>query len=142
MQAHGSTLVDASPERAFAFVADPANDTRWRSHLVSSRGTVRGLGDTVSQTYSYQGRTHAVTMEVSEYEPPDRISFVIHEPVRVRMAFQFKREDGGCRVSVSLSSMLSGAATIVEGRITTEAQKLIATDLQRLRIALTCAEEM
>lgn len=141
MQARGSTVVDASADRAFEFVADPANDTRWRSYVVASHGRVHGLGDTISQTYSYQGRTQQVTMEVSEYEPPSRLGFLIREPARIRMAFQFRPEGSGCRVSMAFSAMLSGPAAMFEGRIGTELQKLITTDLQRLKAALAHAEE-
>lgn len=135
MQVRASTIVPCTPEEAFAFVSDPANDARWRSHLVMSRGTVSGVGDHVVQTYSYEGRTKQVTMEVSEYQPPERLSYLLTEPARVRLAFQFRPETGGARVSASLSTVLSGPAALLEGRIETEAERLLRTDLERLRLA-------
>lgn len=137
MQVRASTMVACTPEEAFAFVADPANDARWRSHLVSSWGSVSGVGDHVVQTYSYEGRSKQITMEVSEYQPPERLTYLLKEPARVRLAFQFRPEAGGSRVSASLSTMLSGPAALLEGRIETEAERLLRSDLERLRIACT-----
>lgn len=139
MQARGSTIVACSPEAAFAFVSNPANDARWRSHLVSSRGQVRGLGDSVTQTFSYDGHSKAITLEVSEYEPPARLAYVLHDPVRVRMAFQFRAEGEGTRVSLTFSSALTGPAALFESRIQAEADKLIRTDLGRLKVACQSA---
>lgn len=135
MQVRVSTMVPCSPEQAFAFVSNPANDTRWRSHLVASHGSANGVGDHVFQTYSYEGHTKQVTMEVAEYQPPERLTYLLTEPTRIRLAFQFRPETGGARVSASLSTVLSGPAALLEGRIETEAERLLRTDLERLRLA-------
>jgi carbon monoxide dehydrogenase subunit G len=141
MQARGSILINRPPETAFAFVASPSHDAVWRSHLIASSGKVTGVGDAVAQTYSYEGRTQAVNLEVSEFEPPGRLAFVMHEPVRVRLAFQFRPEAGGTRVSAMISSAVTGAAALFESRIQAEAERVIHTDLQRLKVALEEAEE-
>lgn len=135
MQVRASTMVPCTPAEAFAFVADPANDLRWRSHLVMSRGSVRGVGDQVVQTFSYEGHSKQITMEVAEYQPPERLAYLLREPARVRLAFQFRAETGGARVSASLSTVLSGPAMLLEGRIETEAERLLRADLERLRLA-------
>lgn len=141
MQAHGSIVVARPAEAAFAFVADPANDSHWRSNLVRSSGTVAGVGDTVSQTYSYQGRTQHVTADVTEFERPSRFTLVVHEPLRIRLSFQFTPEGDGTRVGATISSTLTGAAALFEGRVQSEAERLIKADLQRLKTALEGAEE-
>lgn len=136
MQARASVLIECMPQTAFDFVANPANDHKWRSHLASSRGHVAAAGDRVTQTYTYQGKSQTIELEVSEYEAPERLSYTIHKPARARFAFQFRPEGGATRVSMSASASLSGPAALFEGRIQSEADKLLRTDLDRLKRAL------
>jgi carbon monoxide dehydrogenase subunit G len=137
MQARSSTRVEASPEDVFAFIADPANDRRWRSHLASSRGSVSGVGDRVTQTYSAQVGSKTVELEVTEYSPPERLAYRMSGgPVRARLAFQCRPEDGGTRVSMSLSADIGGIASIAEGRVEAEVLKLARADLAKLKQVL------
>lgn len=136
MQARGSIVIACTPDEAFAFVADAANDLAWRSYLVASHGRATAVGDIVMQRYSAEGRSFEVRLEVSEYQPPGRLSYIIHEPTRVRVAFQFRPEGEGTRVSVTLSSILTGTATLFEARIQSEGDRIVHTDLQRLKMAL------
>jgi len=136
MQARASTLVDAAPDAVFRFIADPANDRRWRSYLTSSRGKVTALGDRVVQTYTAQGKSKTVELEVSEYEPPERLSYRIAGPFRAKLAFQCRPEAGGTRVSMSLTAQVSGVASLAEGRVESEVLKVARGDLGRLKLAL------
>lgn len=138
MQARASTIVACAAGKVFDFVTDPANDTKWRSNVVAAAGHVSAVGDTVTQTLSYEGRTRTVAIDVVEYEPPERVAYALHEPVAVRLEFRFRPEGGGTRVSASLSSMLAGPGLLFEGRIQAEADRIIRTDLERLKLA--CSE--
>jgi len=136
MQGRSSIAIAVPPEVVFRFISDPANDRVWRSHLLASHGSVHGVGDHVTQTYSYQGRTQTVDLEVSEYEPPARLSYRLTGRFRARFSFQCLPEADGTRVSFSVSSTLTGPAALLEGRITAEVTKLARTDLERLKRAL------
>lgn len=137
MQARSSTRVAVSPEAVFAFIADPANDRLWRSHLTASRGSVGGVGDRVTQTFSAQAGSKTVELEVTEYNPPERITYRMSGgPVRARLAFQCRPEDGGTRVSMSLSADIGGVASLVEGRVEAEVLKLARADLEKLKHVL------
>jgi len=136
MQGRSSIVIAVPPEVVFRFISDPANDRLWRSHLLASHGTVQGTGGRVTQTYSYQGRTQTVDLEVSEYEPPTRLSFRTTGRFRARFAFQCLPEGDGTRVSFSASSVLTGPAALLEGRIAAEATKIARTDLERLKRVL------
>ncbi|MDP2300686.1 MAG: SRPBCC family protein [Actinomycetota bacterium] len=133
MNARASILIKREPAEVFALVADPANDRLWRSHLTSSRGQVTGVGDRVMQVYSAQGKTKTVELEVTDSRPPERHSSRMQGPVRARLSLQCRPEDGGTRVSMSLSADVSGVATLVEDRVEAEVVKLARTDLERLR---------
>lgn len=136
MQARASTLIDRPPDDVFAFIADPANDRRWRSHLVSSRGHVSAEGDVVTQTYEARGQTKVVELEVTEFRPPERLSYRYRGPERVRISLQCRPENGGTRVSLSLAAELGGIVSLASGRIESEALKLAQADLAALKLAL------
>ncbi len=136
MQARASVLVACSPQTAFAFIADTANDHRWRSHLVSSRGHATAVGDRITQTYSAEGRSGTVELEVSEYAPPERLGYVMHKPARARFSFQCRPEGDGTRVSMAISANLTGPAALFEGRAQTEADRVLKADLGQLKQAL------
>jgi uncharacterized protein YndB with AHSA1/START domain len=136
MQARASTLIGTTPETAFRFIADPANDRRWRSYLASSRGQVTAPGDRVVQTYTAQGKSKTVGLEVSEYAPPERLSYRIVGPFRARISFGCRPEADGTRVSMSLTAEIDGIASIATGRVEAEVLKIARGDLGRLKLAL------
>ena len=136
IQARASILVSRPREAVFAFIADPANDHQWRSHLVASRGRVGAVGDRITQTYSYEGKTQSMEFTVSEFEPPERLSYRFSGPLPVRLAFQCREEAGGTRVSMSFSATPTGIVSVLEGRITGEAARIAHADLDRLKRVL------
>ena len=133
ISARASVLIARPREEVFAFLADPANDRLWRSHLTASHGTVSRSGDRVTQTYAFGGRSATIELEVSEYAPPERLAFRLSKPYRARIAFQCLSDDGGTRVGMSFSADPGGVAQLAEGRIVAEAEKLARTDLTRLK---------
>lgn len=136
MQVRSSILVARPPAAVFAFIADPANAARWRTHLVSSHGSSAAVGDRMIQTYSYQGRTEQLELEVTEYGPPERLAYKTEGQIRGRLAFQCRPEAGGTRVSMSISATVPGPAALFSGRIEKEVDTLLKSDLSRLRAAL------
>lgn len=139
MQARSSILVQCTPGAAFEFIANAANDRQWRSHLIASHGHATAVGDRITQTYSAEGKTATIELEVTEYAPPERLGYVMHKPARARFSFQCRPEDGGTRVSMSISATLSGPAALFEGRVQTEADRILRADLAQLKRALEAA---
>ena len=136
MQTRASVLIDTTPAAAFAFIADVANDRTWRSHLVSSHGRAGAVGDRITQSYSAEGKTATIELEVAEYAPPERLGYVMHKPARARFSFQCRPEGTGTRVSMAISANLSGPAALFEGRVQIEADRILKTDLAQLKRAL------
>lgn len=136
MQSRGSVLIERPVDDVFAFIRETGNDRLWRSHLVSSRGRVDAVGDRVVQTYMAEGRSKTVELTVSELDPPRRLTYALTEPARARMTFACRPEEGGTRVSVTVSANLSGPAALFESRAQTELEKLLRTDLGRLKATL------
>jgi uncharacterized protein YndB with AHSA1/START domain len=136
MQSRASVLIGCTPEAVFDFITDTANDRRWRTHLTASHGRVAAIGDAITQTYSYEGKTQTIELEVSEYERPERLTYLMRKPARVRFSFQCRAEGGATRVSMGISADLPGPAALFAGRIQSEADKLLNSDLGRLKAAL------
>ena len=140
MQTRASTLIMRPADVVFGFIAETANDRRWQSYLTASRGRATAPGDRIFQTYSYQGKSKTVELEVAEYQPPERLTYAIREPARARISFQCRPEGGGTRVSMSMSATVSGPAALFGGRIQSEADKLVRANLERLKRALESVE--
>jgi uncharacterized protein YndB with AHSA1/START domain len=136
MQARSSVLIPLSAGEVFAFIADTANDRKWRSHLVASHGRITAPGDRVSQTYTYEGRSKTVEATVSEIDPPNRLTFALTQPAKARLSFTLRPEDGGTRVSASMSATLSGPLALFESRAQSELEKMLRADLARLKVTL------
>lgn len=136
MEARASVLIRRSPEAVFDFITNPANDRSWRSYLVSSRGSISDRGDRVVHTYTYEGRSTTVELEVREYRRPERLTLVIRDPVDVRISFTCRAEDGGTRVSAWIRGEPPSAAKMFAGRIQREVDQLMRTDLASLRLVL------
>ena len=140
MQARTSILIARPADEAFAFIADTSNDRRWRSHLTTSHGRATAVGDRVTQTYLVRGKTKTIELEVSGFQPPERLTYVMREPVRARISFQCRAEGNGTRVSMSMSATVSGPAALFEGRIQSEGDKFVRAELDRLKRALESVE--
>lgn len=137
MRARGSIVIEREPADVFAYVTDPAKDLSWRSFLVTSHGPAPlAAGSMVRQTYSYQGHTVNVELEVTAYEPPDRIELKAHGSVPARIVLTCTPEDGGTRFNLSGIAELTGLASMFEGRIQRELDAAIAGDLKRLKAVL------
>jgi carbon monoxide dehydrogenase subunit G len=137
MRARGSIVIAREPAEVFAYVTDPGNDLMWRSFLVASHGTVPlAVGSIVRQSYSYQGNKVDVELEVTEFTPPTEAAFRAHGKFPVRFTYTCTPEAGGTRFNMAGSLELSGLASMFEGRIQSELDVAIASDLKRLKAAL------
>jgi carbon monoxide dehydrogenase subunit G len=138
MRARGSIVIAREPEAVFRFVSDPTRDTTWRSFVTASHAAEGAVtvGSRVRQTYSYQGRTIELEVEVTEYAPPERIGFRTHGELRARINYTCVAEAGGTRFNMSLAADIPGPAALFESRIQREVDGAIATDIKRLKAAL------
>ena len=137
MRARGSIVIAREPGDVFGFVSDPARDTSWRSYVTAAHAAgPMVVGARARQTYSYEGRVVDLELEVTEYAPPERISFRTHGQVRARISYSCVLEAGGTRFNMSMSAEIPGPAALFESRIQRELDRTIETDLKRLKAAL------
>ena len=101
--------ISTTPEKAFAFFADPANDQKWRSGVkeISALGPA-AVGSKVHQVVAGPGgRSIAADIEITGYEPPTRYAFkAIAGPARPVGEFRISPTASGCEVTFNLSAEL------------------------------------
>ncbi len=139
MRVHKSIFIERPVDEVFAFVADHANDARWRSELLSSSvvGDVReGVGMRLHQVVSYQGRTGEANVEVTEIEPGRRICYRAHGGIRAHGCYDLETEGDGTRLNVSATVELKGPAAMLERYIRQAVEEAAEHDLERLRAVL------
>jgi carbon monoxide dehydrogenase subunit G len=110
--------IKTTPEKAFAFFADPANDQRWRPGVkeISATGAA-GVGAKVHQVVAGPGgRGIAADIEITAYEPPTRYGFVaIAGPVRPKGEYRISPTASGVVVAFSLTAEIGGLKKLLMG---------------------------
>jgi len=104
-------VIDRPIEVVFAFLTDPVNDRRWRTHVIAIDAVGEpGVGRRIKQTVAGPGgRGIPADIEVTEYAPPTAYAFaVVAGPVRPAGRFRLHPVDGGTEVELSLAADLTG----------------------------------
>jgi ribosome-associated toxin RatA of RatAB toxin-antitoxin module len=121
--------VDASPEDAFALVADHAREPSWLA-CVSEVGEPTGQPDQARHSVRLQIRAATLggMAEVIDFEPGRRLTERLDLPLgAVTLAWWFASADGGCRVRLTVEYSLPGgilAALVNEAFVRREVHAL------------------
>jgi uncharacterized membrane protein len=117
--AQRAVTINRPVDEVFAFVADGANATKWRSGVLDvEHVSGHGAGAVYRQGVKGPGgRRIAADYEITEFEPGRRIAFrAIAGPVRPTGAFRFADTDGATHMTFTLDVALSGWKALVMGR--------------------------
>lgn len=134
MRARASIVIDRPPAEVFTHIADFDSHPSWRPELLSSKTVgAPGVGMTVYQDVSVQGRQANLALEVSEWSPPERISFRYSGPPRVRGGFILRPEGSGTHVTIFATVPISGKAELVEDQIRSAVESEARRGLARLK---------
>jgi carbon monoxide dehydrogenase subunit G len=137
VRARASIHIEREPSVVFERLADFASHSSWRSEVVSTQlmGDIE-RGARVVQRVSLQGRGGVVELEITEFVPPERISFRARGAPRGRGGFRLEPEGGGTRVNISATVELEGSAALAEDRIREVAEAAARQSLGRLKAQL------
>ena len=131
-------VIDRPPDEVFAFLADPANDTKWRPGVLDmKRVSGEGVGARHAQgVRGPGGRRIDADIEITEYEPPRALAFqTVTGPVRPRGRYELAPAAGGTRVRFSLEAEVGGLKRLMAPMV----QKTMDAEvgnLERLKQAL------
>jgi hypothetical protein len=107
-----SVVIDRDPEDVFAFVADPANNPKWRAYVVESgwldEGPMR-IGRRGYQTSRILGRQMTVEAEIVEWDPPRYVCWqAVQGGATVRSWVGVEPKGSGCIVTGGAEGALNG----------------------------------
>ena len=100
-----SVTVSASPETAFAYLADLTKHPEWAAHKLEVQSASEGPA-AAGSTYSAVGHemgTHRATVKLTEVRSPERI------------AYEAEDDTGHFRHWISISAAADGGAEITKG---------------------------
>lgn len=101
----GEILIERRPEEVFDFVADQENEPRYNPDMryakKKSEGPI-GVGTRFDATMTGRGRLVPMTIQLTEYDRPRRLSSDVHmEAMDLKGGLTFQPVDGGTRMSWS-----------------------------------------
>ncbi len=145
--AHGEATIhiDRPPEEVFGFIADAANNPKWRKNVVRTEWLDNGpmrVGRRGRQTARLLGREWTVEAEVVEWDPPRVAAWrTIQGPVSVRSWVRVERDGTGSLASGGAEGGFTGPiggllTRLAAPRMIRQAQ----VDLQTLRDHLESVE--
>ncbi len=77
MKASASIVIDKPIAEVWNFIADIRNMDKWVTGVSAPKPTSEGrwgVGSTLESDYTYAGRTHNITYEITGFDPPNRMS--------------------------------------------------------------------
>ncbi len=145
--AHGEATIhiDRPPEEVFSFIADAANNPKWRKNVVRTEWLDNGpmrVGRRGRQTARLLGREWTVEAEVVDWDPPRVAAWrTIQGPVSVRSWVRVERDGTGSLASGGAEGGFTGPiggllTRLAAPRMIRQAQ----VDLQTLRDHLESVE--
>lgn len=116
IEASSEELLSATPEVAFDFVANPANEQKWNPDALSWESVTPGpvgLGSKRRSDYKHVGQ---VDTEIVTYERPHRLTLhSVGRQADMTLEFVFAPADGGTRMLVTGHLQLRGPLRFAEG---------------------------
>jgi uncharacterized membrane protein len=113
------TIVIARPQmEVFAFFADGENDPRWRPAVKAMhRQGPLAVGVRYSQLVVAGGRTVSADVEVTAFDPDERIGFrSVTGPAPLEGSLEFRGTEDGTAVTFTLHSELAGVKRLLMAR--------------------------
>jgi uncharacterized membrane protein len=110
------TIVIARPQmEVFAFFADGENDPQWRPVVKAMhRQGPLAVGVRYSQLVVVAGRTVSADVELTVFDPDERIGFrSVTGPAPLEGSFTFRAAGGGTAVTFTLHSELTGVKRLL-----------------------------
>jgi uncharacterized protein YndB with AHSA1/START domain len=134
-----SVEIDRSPEDVFAYVADLSRHDEWQPQVqeitVQTEGPTRVGSRSRERRKPPHGPAMNATYEITEYEPPRRMSFRgVDGPVRVVGTATFEPSGDGVRVDLEIDLTGHGLVGKILAPIARrELRKQVPLDQQRLK---------
>jgi len=132
-----SVVINRPVAEVFAFVTDPANETKWQDGVVSVKVTsagALGVGSEVAETRKFMGRDMVSKIKVSTYEANKKYIFKVADgPVPFEMSQSYESTGNGTKISVAIEGEPGGFFKLAEGMVRKQLETQIAADFERAK---------
>lgn len=127
-------------DEVFTFVADARNRPRWDDSVDSEELTSPepiGVGTTVRTTLRSMGREYVYTWEVTEHEPPERMTIESTSgPMSTTLVYRLEARDGATSLHFAVTGRPTGALRPLQPLIARTTQRNLDQGFARLKSLL------
>lgn len=132
--------IERTQQEVFDFMADPANDSKWRDSAISAEWLSEGpiqVGSQLKSVDKMLGRKIESTSEVTIWEPPNRYGQkTLGGPVPFEFTVSLEPENGGTKLTMEGQAEVGGFFKIAEGLVGKQLEKQIEADFNGLKRVL------
>jgi carbon monoxide dehydrogenase subunit G len=132
--------IERSQQEVFDFMADPANDPKWRDSAVSSEWISEGpisVGSRLKSVDKMMGRKIESTSEVTSYDPPNRYGQkTLGGPVPFDFTITLEPDGSGTMLTMAGQAEVGGFFKLAEGLVGKQFEKQLDTDFKGLKRVL------
>lgn len=132
--------IERPQQEVFDFMADPANDTKWRDSAVSAEWDSEGpikVGSRLKSVDRMMGRNIESSSEVTAYDPPHKYAQkTLGGPVPFEFTITLEPDGTGTKVTMAGQAEVGGFFKLAEGLVGKQFEKQIDTDFQGLKRVL------
>ena len=135
-----SIFIQRAPQDVFDVISDPAKSAQWQSSLELGEWTSEapfGVGSTWKVKMKFMGRELEADLEVTDWEPPSRISFkTLKGPVPMEATNKLQSQDNGTLLTINGQIEFGGFFKVAEGLAGKQAVKQMESDNQNLKLLM------
>jgi uncharacterized membrane protein len=136
-----AVIISRPIDEVFAFVADARNRPRWDESVESEQLTSPepiGVGATVRTKLRSMGREYEYTWEVTEHQPPERMTIESTSgPMGTTLVYRLAAAgDGGTSLQFSVTGRPTGLLAPMQPLIARTTQRNLDTGFARLKALL------
>lgn len=132
--------IERPPQEVFDFVANPANDTKWRESAVSSEWVTDGpiaVGSQLKTVDKLMGREIESTAEITAYDPPHKYGQkTVGGPMPFEFTIVLESDGGGTKLTMAGQAEVGGFFKLAEGLVGKQLEKQIEADFKGLKQVL------
>ena len=124
--------IERQKQEVFEFLADPANDPKWRESAVSSEWMTEGpikVGSRLKSVDKLMGRKIESTSEVTVYDPPNKYGLkTLGGLVPFEFTMTLEPEGDGTRLTMEGQAEVGGFFKVAEGLVRRQLEKQLEAD--------------
>ena len=136
IQVESSVVINKPAAEVYAFVTSGEHSTEWQGGVESqeNEGSPNTVGSRYTETRKFLGQEMKTTLEIIVVEPNTKwVSKVIKGPVPYQVTITFEASGEGTKMTTHVDGEPTGFFKIAEGMVSSQLEKSLAEDGQRLK---------